>query len=866
MLKTKAMKKIRFLTVLVFSFLACGYLMGQQEQNPWDLWLNPETDDFATIQQNVENYYAGRADKLERGSGYKHWKRWEYMQMHRLSPDGKVINYAAKNKEEFEAYTAMYSNRDIMATYGYWYSVGPDYFVDGSGWNGGIGRVNCIAFHPTNASIIYVGCPSGGMWKTTTGGTTWTPMTDGMPRIGVSGIAVYYNDADIIYLLSGDGDGGDVMSIGVLKTTNGGETWYPTGLTWIVTDEVRAYKILMHPSDPNTLFVVSTLGIHKTTNSGASWTLVHSIGGVYHDIEFKPGDPTIMYACAGTEFFRSNNTGDTWTEITSGVPTTAWRMAIGVTPDASHYVYLFAGPNVGVGGFKGMYRSFDSGLSFELKSDTPNILGYSNIGDDSDEQNTYDHCVAISRTNVAHIVTGAINCWKSVDFGANWALSSMWDDPPGVTYTHADIHALEINPLNNYLYCGSDGGFFRSTDFGENWYDYSDGLAIHQTYRFAGYEPNVNLLINGSQDNGSNKWTGGSTILHTRGADGMDCMIDHSNSNILYNSRQYGYLEKSTNGGASYSAIAPASGPWVTPFAMRVDDPDTIYGGWNGGIQRSFDGGATWSNRGYSGTGYIAVGGSSNPNRVFASASGSNTIYMSNDGGTTFSNVTNNLPSGSITGIVVSPNNSFEVFVTYGGYTASNKVFFSNNAGNSWTNITGTLPNIPINCIAYEDTEEIPWNPIYIGTDVGIFYRDNDIGDWIPFMNGMPNVIVTDLEINEASNVITAATYGRSFWRSELYSVCPVWYTLYQVNDPGNPNYTGFQHYEASDSLHSNRIITGGIGTDVTYKAGTLIRLQTGFHARAGNKFKAHLGPCAGTAPPSAPPSSPQTEQMEIPE
>ncbi len=330
MLKTTTMKKIRFFTMLVFSILASGYLMGQQ--NPWDLWLNPGTDDFATIQRNVENYYADK-DKMARGSGYKQYKRWEYIQQDRLTDDGKLLNYAAKNFEEYEAYMNMYGTRGTTATYGYWYSLGCDYFVDGNGWNGGIGRVNSITFHPTDANTIWAGCPSGGLWKTTDGGTNWTPLTDGMPRIGVSGMVVNYNNTNVMYLLTGDGDGADVYSIGVLKTTNGGETWKSTGLTWTVTNFVRAYKILMHPTNPAILFVVSSEGIHKSTNSGTSWTLVHSSAGFnYHDIEFKPGDPTIMYVCAGTRFYRSTNTGDTWTEIVSGVPNNAGRMAVGVTP------------------------------------------------------------------------------------------------------------------------------------------------------------------------------------------------------------------------------------------------------------------------------------------------------------------------------------------------------------------------------------------------------------------------------------------------------------------------------------------------------------------------------------------------------
>ena len=662
-------------------------------------------------------------------------------------------------------------------------------------------------------------------------------------------MVVNYDNTNIMYLLTGDGDGGDVSSIGVLKTTDGGVTWNSTGLTWNAIDLVRAYKILMHPTNPAILFVVSGLGIHKTTNSGSTWTTVHSIGGNYHDIEFKPGDPDIMYACAETEFFRSTDTGDTWTEITSGVPSNAYRMAIGVSPANSIYVYLFAGPSFTAGDFVGMYRSFDSGVSFGVKSTTPNILGYDPAGGDADDQTTYDHCIAISRTDVADMVTGAINTWKSTDFGANWALSSLWDNPPGVTYTHADIHALEINPLNNYLYCGSDGGFFRSTDFGENWYDYSNGLAITQTYRFAGYESNVNLLINGTQDNGSNKWTGGATMLHTLGADGMDCMIDHSNSNTLYNSTQNGGLRKSTDGGASFFSIKPSgsSGSWITPYIMNPSNAQTIYAGYSN-IFKSTDGGTSWTNLGYDGSGAMAIG-TSNTSKIYASVDNSNIIYMSDDAGATFTNVTNGLPSGTITFIAVNPDNSADVFVTYGGYTAGRKVFRSTNSGTSWTNISGSLPNIPANCIAYEDTGGVPNDALYVGTDVGVYYRDDDIGDWIPFMNGLPAVMVFDLEINETSGVITAATYGRGFWRSALYSDCVAGLGLTVANDPSNPNYTGFQHYEASSTVFSSRIITGGIGTDVTYQAGTSVTLQQGFNARAGNKFKAILGPCSGTAP-----------------
>ena len=160
------MKKFKIISTLVFSMFACGFLMGQQ--NPWDIWMNPQTDDFATIRQNVENYYAN-IDKDARGTGYKQWKRWEYLQQDRLTDDGKIVNYASRNFQEYHAYMDSQGSRGVTVTNGYWSALGPYYFVDGNGWNGGIGRVNSITFHPTNSSTIWVGCPSGGLWKTTTG-------------------------------------------------------------------------------------------------------------------------------------------------------------------------------------------------------------------------------------------------------------------------------------------------------------------------------------------------------------------------------------------------------------------------------------------------------------------------------------------------------------------------------------------------------------------------------------------------------------------------------------------------------------------------------------------------------------------------
>ncbi|MBK7028311.1 MAG: hypothetical protein IPH45_03480 [Bacteroidales bacterium] len=196
-----------------------------------------------------------------------------------------------------------------------------------------MGRINAIAFHPTDVNTIYIGAPSGGIWKTTDGGASWVNLANNLPKLGVSSILVHPADPNIIYIGTGDRDASDAPGIGVFKTVDGGTTWVQINNTMgnkVVGD------MLMHPSDPNTILAATNGGIYKTTNGGATWTLK---SGAYNfkDIQFKPGDPSVVYGVRITtpsRFYRSTNTGDTWTQITSGLPTTdiGSRMVIGTSP------------------------------------------------------------------------------------------------------------------------------------------------------------------------------------------------------------------------------------------------------------------------------------------------------------------------------------------------------------------------------------------------------------------------------------------------------------------------------------------------------------------------------------------------------
>jgi len=297
--------KSLYITLFAFSlFFTFGNLSyAQQDEGkslPWDLWLEPDTRVFKDIQLQVEEYFKGI--DTGRGTGYKQWKRWEYKMNDRLTEDGLITNSDAINYRVAEKYFSQEFENDTRTFGGFWFPLAPTdgYILGNSGYNPGIGRVGVIAFHPTNSETIYAGTPAGGLWKTTNEGNSWTHLTESIPRIGVSGIAINPNNANIIYILTGDGDGADTYSIGVLKSTNGGATWNRTGLEFDAVDLVRGYKLAMKPGDPNTLFAVTNDGLWQTEDSGTNWEEVRA--GSYREIEFKPGDAETVYLCSTNTF------------------------------------------------------------------------------------------------------------------------------------------------------------------------------------------------------------------------------------------------------------------------------------------------------------------------------------------------------------------------------------------------------------------------------------------------------------------------------------------------------------------------------------------------------------------------------------
>jgi len=264
----------------------------------------------------------------------------------------------------------------------------------------------------------------------------------------------------------------------------------------------------------------------------------------------------------------------------------------------------------------------------------------------------------------------------------------------------------------------------------------------------------------------NNQWT------HVLGADGMGVAIDPTNVNTLYAESQGGGMNKSTDGGLSFHGIAPphnGGGSWITPYMLDPNNAQTIYAGFVN-LWKSTDAGATWDSiSAFNYVGNITALNVSSLNSNYIYAYRNDTLYKTNNGGATWSNISAGLPltSATLTYIALSNTDTNHIWVSFSGYTNWLKVYGSNDGGATWYNYTGNLPNIPVNCIIYQNNS---YEGLYIGTDIGIFYKDTTLANWQPYFNGLPNVIVNDLTINYQTNKIRAATYGRGMWESALYT------------------------------------------------------------------------------------------------
>ena len=727
-------------------------------------WVELMLDESRPLHEVKAAFDAHWQDRpYERGQGWKQFQRWYWFMEQRCGADGARLDpsiYLQANAE-LDALRNQRGARDEAV----WEPLGPSNWMSIS-YNPGNGRVNCTATHPGQPDVIYAGTPASGLWRSANNGSTWEPLYTDLSSMGVSGIAIDTSGTGVIYIATGDGDGSDTYSQGVLKSLDNGETWSTTGLNWAITQTRTTRALRMDPTNAQRLYCAASNGLYRTLDGADTWQQLST--GSFRDVEFKPGDPTQVYACTD-RFYRSTAGGEIVSPtVNDGLPTPdlVGRMAISVSPSAPEVVYALCS-NEEDNSFLGLWRSTDAGLTFELRSDSPNIFSYSENGSGSGGQAWYDMALAVDPENADIVYVGGINVWRSVNAGTSWQIKSHWVYPAEVGYTHADIHSLDVH--DGKLYCGSDGGIYVTEDDAETWSDLSAGLDIMQFYRLGSSEMMPGLIMAGAQDNGSNRYVNGDWT-HVFGADGMEAAVDPFDPNTVFSSSQNGGLRRSSNGGLDWTSLTDdmfEEGAWVTPFALDPQVPGRMFAGFNN-LLYSEDHGGNWVDMtGWPTTEFVRCLAIAPSNSDVWYAARNDKVSRLTDGGFTQVNIRPGLPQNqSPTSIAVDPEDAFHVWISYSGQHVSNKIFESTDGGATWINRSAGLPNVPANSVVCQPNSP---NGVYLGTDLGVFYRDDYTNAWEPYGTGMPNVVVSELEINMAIGKLRAATYGRGIWEADLF-------------------------------------------------------------------------------------------------
>ena len=720
---------------------------------------------FFELVAEFDAYWEGR--EITPGCGYKPFKRWQNLMSTRVDEHGRLPG-ADEALAQWQAVKSFSAGRSVA---GNWQQLGP--IIDDLTTRDdipGVGRMNFVAFHPSDPSIIFTGAPAGGLWRSYDGGRNWTSTSDDLPTLGVSAIAFDPINPDIIYIGTGDRDAADSQGMGVMKSTDGGLNFEFAN----VGIEIRTVgDLLIHPENPNIIIAATSAGVYKSIDAGLTWN--QESGNLnFKDLDIHPTDPNIMYATGNGRFYLSENAGDSWSYITSGISIGS-RMVIAVSAAAPERVYVLSSNSTS---FRACYQSNNHGQSFVEMSDSPNILGWAADGSTSGGQAWYDLCIEADDSNADILYVGGIRMKKSIDGGATWT-----DINP--SSVHVDQHHCVVSPHNGDLFLANDGGVYHYIDNTE-WMDVSDGIVTGQIYKLGQSMHNPQRVLSGFQDNGTMEYLG-TNWTRRGGGDGFECFYDPTDENTRYHSIYYGSVYRNNTqvnsqkiAGDGFNQMDEV-GAWVTPFTLAPSDENTMFVGlkniWRTrNIKEENRDSILWerisdniSGGGNTNMSVIATS-LANPNLLFVSE-GNRRMYRSNDvlsDVPTWTILSNNLPLQNLPVIDIEthPSDSMRLWISF-----DKRIYESTDMGDSWVDISGSLPEVKINSIVYES---FSLDGLYIGTDMGIYFKDAEMEDWVPFSNGFPlNASVREMEIYYGETIadsrIRAATYGRGVWESDLY-------------------------------------------------------------------------------------------------
>jgi photosystem II stability/assembly factor-like uncharacterized protein len=664
-----------------------------------------------------------------------------------------------------------------------WQNFGPDTVS---------GRIISIAFHPTDSNTFLVGAASGGLWRTSDYGLTWTPLTDAYFTMGIGAITYNPQNPNSILIATGEGYGfgGEFTAgYGVMISYDAGATWNNTALAATLDQSFAGMDIYWNRLDTTKVSVASSFGMYYSSDGGLNYAYtLDRLGG---RMTADPMNPDRVYFTARYYtatypggLYISTNSGASWTLSGAGLPAPNdfGFASIAVHPFYNHIVYVSVSRSsaVGSGPLEGLYKSMDYGQNFTQVSSNTDYYCYPPpyeticLG-------WYANTIAISPADTNLLFAGGPRLWTSTDGGVNWAATDI-DIATNGYALHPDHHQTVFHPITGDLMDCNDGGVNYSSDMGSTWTSISEGLITHQFYSIAFAETDPEVVIGGTQDVGtfSTKTASTGGWNNDFSGDAFGHVIDHSDEDIWYGSNYINFQRiKTTDAGSNwYLANNGTSGDdqWRMPMAMHPTNSSTLLSSNDNFMYKTTNGGGSWSvvaNAGYIGTfEYDKV----NPNLVYANELLGSIVYRSTDGGNTWF-MLGNSPGNPITDLAADPSNTGVVYATVGSFGANNQLYVSYNSGLNWTNISSGLPSVPAHTVAvcpYNDQE------IYVGNEIGVWVSQDGGTTWSGYNDGLPAaIVVEDLHYYAPDLSIRIGTYGRGYWKTNALDL-PL-----DVNDNG---------------------------------------------------------------------------------
>jgi photosystem II stability/assembly factor-like uncharacterized protein len=665
-----------------------------------------------------------------------------------------------------------------------WVPMGPSGLFGNSFWGSGAqldaGRVDAIAVSPKASGTMFIATPNGGIWGTSTGGASWTPLTDNQCSLQMGKVRIDPVNPNIVYATTSYSSG--AAGCAIMRSLDGGNSWQSYNGNLLFS----AYggfinEFYIDPASAGTtnattvMFAYGGGGIYLSRNSGGTWTHPLTFGYVT-SIVGLPGKPGVLFAgladyqsqtSSRSGLYRSADNGDTWTQVSNGTIdfSSAGRVELAVSPAQPNSVWLIAGSKVEQFQHIDRWDDVSSQMTQLSASGIQTSASRTNFG----QQATYDLVIAVDPSDAQRVYVAGVRAFRSTDGGQTFA--------PMATEIHCDWHALTFDPNNpRQLYAGTDGGVFVSLDAGDTWLSRNSGLVISMYYPGISQHPKDPLVIlGGLQDNGSLLANGTPYYNSVMSGDGGYSAINYKSPGTIWTTCQWSpggaCIQRRTQvtGGFAYmsgsNGILPTDrAVFIPPLVIDPVTPTTLYFGTHR-LYQTVNEGVQWTaitgdlTKGSGAIFAIAIA-PSDPMTIYVGTTDGN-VQVSRDGGKTFT-LSSGLPNRAVTHIAVDRTNAARALATFSGSSATH-VYLTTNAGVTWTSVSGTLPDMPVNAGVMIDDGP---NHFFIGTDAGVFETTDGGVTWVSAP--LPNVVVHDLSYNPETKQLVAATYGRGLFRYSL--------------------------------------------------------------------------------------------------